>query len=303
MAKANTPSSYSHEQLDDARQEALGQFVARRGKEGSRLYEEAFARELDLVTHVFKQTKDLLAFSSAVFEREPSLLWPARYLAAPPISADDLDTLVGGSVARRRRLDKDSAERAVEILQAAWDPIRFPWIKESRRPTAAERNTALKWTAGILAIERTRTYRRGESSKRQEGEVVSGLERLHWTKANKRRVDDLDDLPRGSFAHRVKLANVECDIAVRLKNGKLLAVECKVSNSAINSIKRLTHEVGDKAARWRTEFGERVVPAAVLAGVFKLVSLIDAQDNHRITLFWEHDLDRLFEFVGPAHST
>lgn len=50
-------------------------------------------------------------------------------------------------------------------------------------------------------------------------------------------------------------------------------LECKVSNSATNSVKRLNRETGGKARDWNGRFGERAITGAVLAGVFKLRNL------------------------------
>ena len=46
----------------------------------------------------------------------------------------------------------------------------------------------------------------------------------------------------------------------------------------------------------------QVVPIAVLAGVFNLLNLEQAQDRG-LALFWSHDLDRLGEFVGSTKAT
>lgn len=79
-----------------------------------------------------------------------------------------------------------------------------------------------------------------------------------------------------------------------------MPIECKVSNSATNSIKRLNNDAAVKAGAWRNEFGElQVVPAAVLSGVYKLRNLNDAQRTG-LTLFWVHDLDRLLEFIDQT---
>lgn len=42
--------------------------------------------------------------------------------------------------------------------------------------------------------------------------------------------------------------------------------ECKVSNSKVNSHKRLNHEAVDKVAKWEDAFGRQCVPGAVLQG-------------------------------------
>jgi hypothetical protein len=88
---------------------------------------------------------------------------------------------------------------------------------------------------------------------------------------------------------------------VRLRDGRILALECKVSNSAVNSFKRFNREITDKAAKWRLSFGDQVVPAAVLAGVYKLENLCDAQDEG-VTIFWDHDLAPLVDFVSSSRS-
>jgi hypothetical protein len=114
----------------------------------------------------------------------------------------------------------------------------------------------------------------------------------------RRSIQNLDDLERGSFTREAMLARSKCDLPVRLHDGRLLAIECEVSNSALNSVKRLIRETGGKADVWRREFGKAVIPAAVLAGVFKLQSLLDAQREYGITIFWEHDLGPLRSFVS-----
>lgn len=55
-----------------------------------------------------------------------------------------------------------------------------------------------------------------------------------------------------------------------------------------------------KADRWYAEFGQRqVVVAAVIAGVYDLPTLRDAQE-HNVALFWQHDLRKLIDFVNAA---
>jgi hypothetical protein len=91
----------------------------------------------------------------------------------------------------------------------------------------------------------------------------------------------------------------KCDLPVRLRDGRLLLVECKVSNSALNSVKRLNHEVADKARRWRNEFGAQAIALAALSGVYSLKSLLDAQAQG-IFIVWEHDLSALAAFLQTA---
>jgi hypothetical protein len=282
------------------REAALAVFIRQRGEEGTSRYEEMFRRNFDLVERLFKWTNDLLDLTGATFELDPTLVSPARYITAPPTSEDDLNTLAGGRVTGRRRITLDLAARAADVVKAACDPIRFPWVDELREPTRTERRTALMWTAGVWAIESLRTLRRGESSRQQEAAVVLGLDGIGWRMSDLRQISTLDDLPRGDYSREALLARSKCDIPIRLKDGRLLALECKVSNSEINSVKRLNREVGGKADQWRGAFGEQVIPGAVLSGVFKLRNLVEAQDRQRIAIFWEHDLDALLNFVASC---
>jgi hypothetical protein len=79
-----------------------------------------------------------------------------------------------------------------------------------------------------------------------------------------------------------------------------LPLECKVSNSPLNNVKRLLRETDGKSRQWTAAYGDHVVTWAVLAGVFKLHNLIDAQQSHRVSIFWEHNLAPLIDFLSAA---
>lgn len=91
------------------------------------------------------------------------------------------------------------------------------------------------------------------------------------------------------------------DVPIRLRDdhptGQLfLAIECKVSNSSVNSRKRLL-EVNSKKETWDSSgLPHRFRTAALLAGVFDVGRLIEAQ-NAGIYIFWEHRLSDLTEFL------
>jgi hypothetical protein len=110
----------------------------------------------------------------------------------------------------------------------------------------------------------------------------------------------IDDLARGSYARETEVARIKCDVPVRLYDGRLLLIECKVSNTATNSVKRLNRECGDKAGKWRDKFGAMTICAAVLAGVYRQVNLTKAQDDDGLVLFWDHDLAPLEDFLLRA---
>ncbi|MGH9894645.1 MAG: XamI family restriction endonuclease, partial [bacterium] len=68
----------------------------------------------------------------------------------------------------------------------------------------------------------------------------------------------------------------------------------------VNSIKRLLRETGGKSRAWRNTFGLQAITGAVLAGVYTLGNLVQAQEDHDIAIFWEHNLTALQEFVSEA---
>jgi hypothetical protein len=43
-----------------------------------------------------------------------------------------------------------------------------------------------------------------------------------------------------------------------------------------------------------------VIPSAVLVGVFSAANLVNAQDNQGISVFWQHRLSDLADFVKQA---
>ena len=87
------------------------------------------------------------------------------------------------------------------------------------------------------------------------------------------------------------------DFIIGLPGGSTMALECKVSNSATNSIKRLNNDAANKATTWCRDFGTvQVVTAAVLVGVYAIRNLVDAQARG-LTFFWAHDMPAMIEWI------
>jgi hypothetical protein len=66
----------------------------------------------------------------------------------------------------------------------------------------------------------------------------------------------------GEFCGETRLAGTRADVVARLRDGRVMAIECKVSNSAVNSYKRLIHDTGGKAATWYRTLGNAQVMEA-----------------------------------------
>lgn len=93
------------------------------------------------------------------------------------------------------------------------------------------------------------------------------------------------------------LGSRKADFIVGLMDGRTMAIECKVSSSSVNSIKRLNNDAAVKATVWKREFGTmQVTPVAVLDGVYALTNLVAAQDQG-LTIFWAHDLASMTEWI------
>jgi hypothetical protein len=92
------------------------------------------------------------------------------------------------------------------------------------------------------------------------------------------------------------------DIIARLWHHRVMPIECKVSNSSLNSVKRLNNDAAVKAGSWQRDFGLRqVVPTTVLSGVYNLRNLEDAQERG-LTIFWAHSLNPLTEWITRTKS-
>jgi hypothetical protein len=189
----------------------------------------------------------------------------------------------------------------IGIVRQVLDRRRFAWVVEKREPTEAERNAAVMASAALMAASRTQTRRRTLGKDQQEALVKEALKALGFTEVASRKIPNVSHAPEpGEFCGESVLGTRKGDIIVRLWDHRVMPIECKVSNSSTNSVKRLNNDAAVKAASWKLDFGLRqVVPSAVLSGVYKLHNLMDAQ-NRGLTIFWAHDLKPLTEWIAST---
>lgn len=236
--------------------------------------------------------QDLLAKIVA----NPASFTALRYLAAPPISEDDLDTLLGSSLsATALRANAMLANELVSLLKLSLDPKRFPWIATGKRPTATQLGAAKLASAVAAAIARVQTKRRGDEKQALERDVEMLLQSLGWMKVSTPRtaVTLLANGPKaGEYIQHCTLGNDNVDFVIGLKHGRTLALEAKASNSEINSRKRLNKEVVVDAQHLQSHFGTQVVSAAALRGVFK-PDYVEAAQSTPLVIYWGHRLDDL----------
>jgi hypothetical protein len=146
------------------------------------------------------------------------------------------------------------------------------------------------------------TRRANEAKTLQEASVKQALLAAGMAEVASRAIMTLDNAPdRGAFCGESMFGTRKADIVVRLWDGRVMPVECKVSNSATNSVKRLNNDAAVKAGVWIDAFGTlQTVPAAVLSGVYKRRNLEDAQARN-LSLFWAHDLAAMVGFVESTN--
>ena len=223
-----------------------------------------------------------------------------RYLAGPPISDDDLQVLADVESITPSVLSKnnDSLRKVFQVISTVIDPHRFPWIANGAAPTEQQREAALLASSVLLAAQRIATERRNDGKTTQESKVKDYLTSLGFTGVPPVTITTIVKGPGPmQFCAECQLGERKADVVVRLHDTRLLAIECKVSNSATNSVKRLNNDAAVKAEYWLKQFGTaQVVPAAALAGVYKVLNLEQAQ-TRGLALFWSHDLDALGAFI------
>jgi hypothetical protein len=301
------PPRWTEDDLEASRQRAIEDFRRQRMEEPLEAYIEAFKDRQAVFKELFENTVDLTALSGHAVEilSDSRLLEAARYLTGPPISADDLKVVanVHSLAPGTLRANPDLAQRLMETVLLGLDHQRFRWLQDDREPTDEERRSAILASAAMLASQRVAMDRRNEGKTDQENGVEEALLGQHFAKVQTRTVNTSAEAPQaGEFCRESVLAGRKADVLVGLWDTRLLPIECKVSNSATNSIKRLNNDAAVKAVSWRRDLGEaNVVPTAVLSGVYKLRNLVDAQDRG-LTLFWAHDLAALTDWIARTRA-
>lgn len=310
------PPRWTSEEFDEQRELARQIFRSQRLNESQGVYSENFAQCLEYINELLDKTDDLSrlqprqsvsSIDPGLLEvlGNPELLEALRYVVGPPISADDLAELADTSLAAGVLLDDlGASDRVVGTIAQGLDPKRFPWIGQGRGAEDNERTAAAMATAVLMATRRVETSRRMQS-KEQEEMVKASLRGAGMVEVEPRTVSPglLDAPAPGEFCGEALFGQRKADLIVRLHDGRCMPIECKVSNSSTNSVKRLNNDAAAKASDWIEDFGSgATVPSAVLSGIFKTRNLEQAQAQH-LTIFWAHDLNALVNFIRSAKES
>lgn len=296
------PLRWTQEQFETDRLRAILLFRKERMEEPLEDYLEAFDQYQGYIEELLETTVDLAELEGRALAvlTDPHLLEAFRYLAAPPISADDLKVLAEARSLAKGQLRQrpEDVKRLVETVRLVLDRRRFAWVVEGREPTEAERGAAVMASAALIAASRVQTKRRTTGKTQQEALVKQALTDLGLKEAAARDIPTVALAPPpGEFSGESRLGTRKADIVVRLWDHRVMPIECKVSNSSLNSVKRLNNDAAVKAGTWQRDFGLRqVVPTAVLSGVYDLHNLVDAQERG-LTIFWVHNLGPLTQWI------
>jgi len=296
------PPRWSEAELREDASAAIDYFRDTRLVEPLELYLDEFDDFRSTLENLIEETIDLsgLREKAVALLADAQVLTSVRYLAGPPISEDDLKVISKTESLAPSRIvsDPEMARRVVDTIMLGLDRRRFPWVSEDREPTDAERETAIVATAALIATQKVQTWRRNKAKVEQEEAVAEVLKQNGFTQVSTRAIQNISHFPdMGEFCRESDFGGRKADLIVRLWDGRVLPIECKVSNSSTNSVKRLNNDAAAKAEVWIGKFGtSNVVPAVVLSGVFKIHNLENAQ-TRGLTLFWAHRLDALISFI------
>lgn len=305
---SSSPPKWTTEEFEDAAETSAGNFRDERlsvTDEWTAHYKESKAKFEALFSTIADVTPDAITDESLAKVYTENMGEAMRYLAGPPVSDDDLKVIADVSSLAPSVLGSNSADlrKVFGVIQKVIDPHRFPWVKANRAPTPEERKAALLASSVLLAAQRIATERRNHGKTTQEGLLKSYLQSIGFKEVPAMTINTLVRGPQdGEFCSECQLGNRKADVVVRLHDTRLMPIECKVSNSSTNSVKRLNNDAAVKARYWIEKFGAlQVVPAALLAGVFNVLNLEQAQSDG-LSLFWSHDMKPIGDFIESTRG-
>lgn len=299
-----TPPRWDDAQLTADRLKAIQLFREERMTEPLDHYLSFYEQAYQLFAEVLEETSDLrrIRENAAAILTVKDRQHLTRYIASPPLSEDDLKTIADVSLSvGKLKANPDSIETVISVILDVFDRQRFPWVSENRDPTVAEKHAALVSTAAMYAFRQTETWRR-KHGKTLEQELKEYLKSIGFTEVPPSVITNSSQGPLvGQFCGETMVVGGKADVVIKLFDGRLMPIECKVSNSETNSYKRLIHDCGEKAQSWVHNLGPaNCLPAAVLSGCYSLGNLKKAQSDMGLALIWSHEFAPLGQFLDQS---
>ena len=260
------------------------------------VWREAVDRSLEELAALLGASKNLSDIEAALLT-SGKYVRPLRHLLAPPLSQDQFKLACP-------EWPKSSEKKQVPLTKEKATAVAGK-IKEWLEPkfAAAVANgdkIDLLGAAYLMARQDYETVRRNKLAKRQETDACKVLDDLGFSKAEASFIDEPGAVAEREYLLTTRFATAdgsshEVDIAVGLSKKQILALECKVSNDATNSVKRV-NDVMKKSEAWRRQWGKFVTTGALLQGVIKETDITRMLEEE-IVVFWSHDLDEFKNWV------
>lgn len=246
---------------------------------------------------------------SVALQKSGSHLTVLRHLSAPPISQDQAELLVHSykktAEKPNAKVSKENAHALEVAFLARMDQSLTRWLTTNRHPTRNQIRKILDSLAPMMCNQVFVTERRNRVADEQEIAVCQVLTNLGFTRVISKEIAQTSDLEEFTFMRKTKCrasktGSKELDIAIGIQGPLIIAMECKVSNDATNSIKRV-NDILAKHASWRSKWGDFVQTAAMLQGVIKYKE-IRRLTEVGVQVFWSHDLETFANWARVQSS-
>ena len=296
-----TPAQIQHYTLECEKAKQL--YVASRTPtQDAADWNESLRQARKLIAEALRASNYLTDIAAALMADGAHML-VFRHIAAPPVSQDQFALMCPAwkkgtekpAKAGRRRQSMPSleADAAAAAFMARRSRQLTPWIDAGRPPFRRELHRLLWSVAPSIANQQLVTLQRSRAATAQESAVIALLNTKGWTRMPGSLLDTRASLPARHYMHKTRYATgtaapQEVDIAMGLGRTVVLAIECKVSNDATNSVKRV-NDVLKKATAWKEHWGNFVKTAALLQGVIAPKDIERLVDGG-VEVFWSHDL-------------
>jgi len=258
---------------------------------------------LEAVDHSVSELRSLIGASenltniAAALRQSGSHMRALRHLLAPPLSQDQFKLACPEWT---KSTEKSGIAIKAEAAELIAGRVR-EWLEPAHLSAIADgKSFDLLGAAYLMARQEYETKKRIKLARRQEEEICAVLDELGFSKGESRFVNEPGSLEKNEYLLATKFATAdnsahEVDVAVGLPGKMILAIECKVSNDATNSIKR-TNDVIKKSEAWRRQWGNFVITGALIQGVFKPTEIVRMEGSD-IVVFWSHALDEFRSWI------
>ena len=226
-----------------------------------------------------------------------------RHLFAPPISQDQLKIILPSYPKGAEKTGAPVSKKATDEFVAAFAERRdrglTAWLSTNSDPSPSQIAKVLDTLTPMISSQTFNTVRRNRLSDEQEKVVETLLLSKGWAKSVSAPVTAPSDLPPKHYMRKTRCkaptGTKEVDIACGVSPSLIMAMECKVSNDATNSVKRIS-DVTDKTKAWNEQWGKFIQTAALLQGVIAYKEVARLLDS-KVLVFWSHDLQPLADWL------